>query len=202
MSKQEEGLKGLMTLFEQAERKIKTTEQITGDGIFIPSINELRYTGYHIVRSLQKEQNTLEEINKATNHAKRAIYDIDEALLIFYLAKIQEFKERYKKSTSITEIISDYSKKLVIINQSKDTIQDIRNNKNSYKNRELFYKECEPHINKLKEIYIELESAIEEINKKDQEKEDIKIKSARNFQINIALIILGIIVSTVIGISI
>jgi hypothetical protein len=37
---------------EQAETKIKNFELITSEGLFIPSINQLRYAGYHIVRSL------------------------------------------------------------------------------------------------------------------------------------------------------
>jgi hypothetical protein len=190
VSNQKEKLDALVTLFEQAEQKIKTTEQITGEGIFIPSINELRYTGYHIVRSLQKEDDSSEEINKATNHAKRAIYDIDEALLTYYLLKIQEFKERYKRSTSITEVVPDYSKKLVTINESNMAIQELRKNKHSYQNRELLYKEYEPHIDKLKEIFIELEVSTEEINKKDEGKKR-----------TLFLIILGILVTITIGIA-
>lgn len=45
-------LKPLLVLFGQAEVKIKQVEQTTGEGVLLPSINQLRYAGYHIVKSL------------------------------------------------------------------------------------------------------------------------------------------------------
>jgi hypothetical protein len=73
-------LKLLLGLFEQAEVKIKNVEQTTQEGLLTPSINQLRYAGYHIVRSLLEydEQQVQEERVSAINHVKRAIYDIDE----------------------------------------------------------------------------------------------------------------------------
>ena len=97
---EESALKFLLDLFEQAETKIKDFEQITQDGVFIPSINQLRYAGHHIVRSLfsGKKQHIQEERVSAINHVKRAIYDIDEALLIYYIESAATFKEKYNDS--------------------------------------------------------------------------------------------------------
>ncbi len=77
----------LLNLFEQAETKIKNVEQITSEGVLIPSINQLRYAGHHIVRSLLSDdaKEPQAERVKAINHVKRAIYDIDESLLIYYI---------------------------------------------------------------------------------------------------------------------
>jgi hypothetical protein len=63
--------------------------------VLIPSINELRYVGYHIVRSLlsDDEKELQAERVKAINHVKRAIYDIDESLLIYYIETAANFKE-------------------------------------------------------------------------------------------------------------
>ncbi|KAF3980074.1 MAG: hypothetical protein HFP76_04075, partial [Methylococcales symbiont of Iophon sp. n. MRB-2018] len=61
----------LLQLFKKSETKIKHTEQITGEGILTPSINQLRYSGHHIVRALlADDKHILDEIKKATAHAK------------------------------------------------------------------------------------------------------------------------------------
>jgi hypothetical protein len=46
--------------------------------VLIPSINELRYVGHHIVRSLLSDdaKEIQAERVRAINHVKRAIYDI------------------------------------------------------------------------------------------------------------------------------
>lgn len=49
-------LKELSDLFAEAEAKVKEVEEIDGD-IVVPSINELRYVGYHLIRRWR--QNTL-----------------------------------------------------------------------------------------------------------------------------------------------
>jgi hypothetical protein len=64
--------------------------------LFIPSINQLRYAGYHIVRSLlnDDEKELQAERVKAINHVKRAIYDTNNlwsspaSLASIFFAKI------------------------------------------------------------------------------------------------------------------
>jgi hypothetical protein len=109
-AKGEDELKVLLDLFEQAEAKIKNVEQATSEGVLIPSINQLRYAGHHIVQSLlSNDTKALQaEQAKAINHVKRAIYDIDEALLIYYIDSAVDFKEKYNDSGFTTEIIADY----------------------------------------------------------------------------------------------
>jgi hypothetical protein len=60
----------LLNLFEQAETKIKNVEQITSEGVLIPSINQLRYAGHHIVRSLLSDDAKERQAKrvKAINH--------------------------------------------------------------------------------------------------------------------------------------
>ncbi|MBE0508349.1 MAG: hypothetical protein IBX50_16800 [Marinospirillum sp.] len=67
-------LESLLSLFSEAEAKVKEAEEIDG-AISVPSINELRYVGYHLTRALaNKDPREVEqELTKAANHARRAI---------------------------------------------------------------------------------------------------------------------------------
>ena len=85
MSFDQERINALSSLFQRAEKSVKKAEHID-DGIIIPSINELRYFGYHILIAMQNENNreeVLSEFKKAEGHAKRAIYDASEAIVLF-----------------------------------------------------------------------------------------------------------------------
>ncbi|SMM98046.1 hypothetical protein SPONN_1390 [uncultured Candidatus Thioglobus sp.] len=134
----------LLQLFEKSETKIKHTEQITGEGILTPSINQLRYSGHHIVRALLGNgEHILDEIEKATAHAKRAIYDIDEALLLFYLEKIRNFKEKYQSNPFTLEVLPNYIQYLTDADTANNAIHKLPKD---HQNRDQFYQQCTPHI--------------------------------------------------------
>ncbi|VVM20082.1 hypothetical protein BSPWISOXPB_706 [uncultured Gammaproteobacteria bacterium] len=144
----------LLDLFEQAETKIKNAELITSEGVLIPSINELRYVGHHIVRSLLSDdaKEIQAERVRAINHVKRAIYDIDESLLIYYIESAVNFKEKYNDSGFTTEVVTDYPEKLAMLDEANKSIQQLREDNNNYQDREQFYQKLNPYLDKLSKI--------------------------------------------------
>ncbi len=46
-----ESLQEVIDLFDQAESKVKELERLCGE-LSIPSINQLRYVGYHLTKAL------------------------------------------------------------------------------------------------------------------------------------------------------
>lgn len=177
-------LKELSDLFTEAEAKVKEVEEIDGD-IVVPSINELRYVGYHLMRALAAEHPVIEqELNKAADHARRAIYDAAEAQVIFFLEKVKSFQERHRKAASVTDVVSDYLALMRQVEQAKKRISETRQ-ENLPVNRAEYYQQCEPHILALKDIVVQLELAEPEIAKKER-------KSARNFIFLVAGTIAGV----------
>ncbi|MDQ6954812.1 MAG: hypothetical protein Q9M20_05155 [Mariprofundaceae bacterium] len=90
----------LRSLFDSAEIKLKETEQLCGD-LAIPSVNELRYVGYHITKALCHDVDSNdynEELLRAERHCKRAVYDANEVGIEYLLRKIANFKEQYSSS--------------------------------------------------------------------------------------------------------
>lgn len=189
-------LKPLLVLFGQAEVKIKQVEQTTGEGVLLPSINQLRYAGYHIVKSLlaDDEQKNQAEIDRATNHAKRAIYDIDEALLIDCLDRAKIFKEKYGDSVFITDIIANYPEQLIELDKANQGIQNLRKNAENYKNRHTLYQQLEPHLETLSKIIAIFEQSAHLIAKKEEDKKSREITNTRRFRLTIIVaLFIGII---------
>lgn len=180
----------LLSLFSEAENKVKEAEEIDG-AISVPSINELRYVGYHLTRALANEDpvEVEQELIKAANHARRAIYDASEAQIIFLLEKVKDFQIRHRQSASVTEVISDYITLMECAEAAKGQIATVRN-KNIPVDRPEYYQLCQPHIDSLKKIVLRLELSEPEIYKKER-------KSARNYIITIAAL-----VSTILGVVI
>ena len=194
LAKEADELKTLLNLFKQAEVKIKNVEQITSEGVLIPSINQLRYAGHHIVRSLLSDdkKELQAERSSAINHVKRAIYDIDEALLIYYIDSAVNFKEKYNDSGFTTEIIDNYPEKLVRLDEANTSIQQLRKDDNNYQDRQQFYQQLDPYLKKLSEIVAIFEQSAPLIANKEQKKCNQDLKSKRRFIVKIVVtIVLG-----------
>ena len=194
----------LLDLFEQAETKIKNAELITSEGVLIPSINELRYVGHHIVRSLLSDdaKEIQAERVRAINHVKRAIYDIDESLLIYYIESAVNFKEKYNDSGFTTEVVTDYPEKLAMLDEANKSIQQLRKDNNNYRYRARFYQKLNPYLDKLSKIVAIFEQSApliankqQDKDNKQQDKDNQDRKSKRRFIIMASIGIIGIIVA-------
>lgn len=108
----------ISSLFTYAEQKIKKIEYFA-DGVSFPAVNQLRYVAFHLLRAeqlrngdeyLNKDElhdELHDELKKAKNHCQRAIYDANEAGVVYYLERIRKFKEDYESET-ITDIVPNY----------------------------------------------------------------------------------------------
>jgi hypothetical protein len=97
---QKNTIKEIVQLFDEAESRVKEVELLAHE-LSIPSVNQLRYVGYHLARSLNEEDNSTEfdlQIGKAKGHCQRAIYDAHEAGIIFMLERVKQFREVYSGS--------------------------------------------------------------------------------------------------------
>ena len=86
--------------FKQAESAIKSAEH-AGEDLPIPCINELRYAGYHHIRSDQFfadgfHEKAEEEMRKAIRHTERAHFDISEFYVSIYSEKVKVIIGSYR----------------------------------------------------------------------------------------------------------
>ncbi len=100
--------------FKKAEKLIKTAEHASAELPF-PAVNELRYAGYHYIESDKKlcegnEKEAIEEMRKALNHARRAVYDVLEFRISSCLEKATAVTDEIKEDEDLAfKYIPNYS---------------------------------------------------------------------------------------------
>ncbi|MDA3898214.1 MAG: hypothetical protein PF482_18925 [Desulfobacteraceae bacterium] len=107
-------------LFAEAEKAIKYIEDFGGE-LVVPAVNQLRYTGNHLVRYLSSLDG--DELRDAGKHAKRATYDAYEAAIVYHLLEYKKFCDDYRR-IQISEVIPDYIKHKDKIEAARTFIRD------------------------------------------------------------------------------
>lgn len=153
----------LVRLFQLAEKKIKLVENLNQE-LSIPAINELRYAGYHMAQYLAGTGAVGEQLGKAENHCKRAIYDAVEAGVTHQLELIKIFQHDFR-NLIISETVSRYPEIKKQIKAAGDLILSPRGNT---KDRSEYYEECSNHLEKLREANDELETYRDDLLKRLQ----------------------------------
>ena len=151
-------LSKVCSLFQEAERAIKEIEDI-GNELIVPAVNQLRYTGNHLIRYLA-DPSRKTELFEAERHCKRAAYDAYEAAILYYLSLFHTFKHDYRKGT-ISTVIPDYADLCLQVEKARKLIR----NNNTSKTRGDYYKECREHLKEITAIVDKLEASREELNK-------------------------------------
>ncbi len=145
-------------LFKEAERAIKEIEDI-GNELIVPAVNQLRYTGNHLVRYLADPSNE-SELFEAERHCKRASYDAYEAAILYYLKLFHKFKDDYRR-VSIASVLPDYAELCLQVDKARKLIRD--NNKS--KTRGEFYQQCKEHLDVIAGNVKKMDACRDELNK-------------------------------------
>lgn len=181
--------------FKDAESKIKSAE-LLDQTISIPSINELRYAGHHILRAtqLKEEAGILEELDKANRHTKRSFYDAVEASILYKLQEIENFDKEYKLIPETITVINNYNSKLSQVSNIVQEIEDI-----NIDSRDEKYKIIEDHYKTIKEINNEFQMSIPTIVNLIDKNEQTEKKEHRRFVLQLIMGAIAIIVTIAIS---
>ncbi|MGL6226602.1 MAG: hypothetical protein ACRC10_08245 [Thermoguttaceae bacterium] len=113
--------------FEAAEQQIKEAENFlknvlvsdeneTIQGLIFPSVDQLRYAGFHFVQSQKLQisgksdsgnEKFKQQIEKAINHCRRSIYDTNDAIIQFLMGECRQFQSDYR-NTVVSTIVTTY----------------------------------------------------------------------------------------------
>ena len=193
--------KKILELFTQLEPLQKETEQVA-KGLDAAALNETRNAAYHLIIALCDKSVCDEEIKKAENHTKRAIYDCHEAMLLTELDRFKVFKEDYKNIV-ITDVIPDYVEKCQKAESAKDNIMEVRRQDVQYANdydkkyspdRNKMYADIAPYLKVIQENNKYFDWARPELNKIIIKENDSR-RTARNAKIFSAVAIVVAIVA-------
>lgn len=181
----------LIECFEDTETKVKHLEQETFE-LAIPSINQLRYVAYHILKAANSNLGSIDdvhdEIKKALNHCQRAKFDAIEIWITYLLEDIRNFKDTYSIVKETQDVIKDYITSLAEAQEAANELQVITDEQ---KNREVYYKKIEPHHQKLKVIAQKFREAEPVIATLVDENNKEKKKATRRFAIQTILAVIG-----------
>lgn len=154
----------LWKCFQEAEQQIKVLERDEGDGLDIPSINQLRYVAHHLLKALIKDTGTA-EIDKAINHAQRSLFDAHEAHSIGVLSSINKFMVDYQL-VNVPVVLPKYIAIKKEIIELKSLIKSFPRGDE----RTDYYQQSASANKRLQEIRDELEAARDSLNVLIEEK--------------------------------
>lgn len=153
----------VLSSFKQAEQFIKSVElDSNGNDLSVPSINELRYTGHHLVKAIQSDdaEKQKEELKKAYRHCKRASFDAVELGIIGKLETITIFEYDYRKSL-IQNVWPDYLDSVAEL----EKIQCFLKHQNVTRSREDYFDSCLAHYEMAAKISQKARLARPQLNK-------------------------------------
>ncbi|MDQ5911411.1 MAG: hypothetical protein QG599_3508 [Pseudomonadota bacterium] len=160
-----EELDKVSVLFNHAEAKLKLIERLHSQELVVPSVNELRYAGFHIIQALSAPSPETEKENwqRAANHCKRAIYDALEVGVLDRLEAFKQFEIDYRL-VEIPLIIPSYIDLRTVARKAQQLIADLENIE-AYKDRDRYYQDIENHFNELNDAVDKITDARPELNK-------------------------------------
>lgn len=152
----------LTKLYQEAEEILKEIERDTQEGLVVPAINELRYAGFHLLRSLNSDdpRKRAAELTSAESHAKRAIFDAVEVGVLDKMGTIKRFQNDYRL-VAISDVVPSYIDKVSTIRKIQQLV-----NKYNMHNRADHYEECMDYYRQLGDMVDVFEDARPELNKR------------------------------------
>lgn len=114
--------------FCKAENAIKQAEH-EGAEPPIPSINELRYAGFHHIAATNfkltgEHSKALEEMRKAVRHARRARFDVNEFYLTICAERIAEYRRSFNGYEYLAaQIIPNFHKHMKAMREAGTLIE-------------------------------------------------------------------------------
>jgi hypothetical protein len=168
-------------------------ENFTDEGLNFPSVNELRYAGHHFLLAISsiEQKKQAENFQQAANHAKRAVYDACEEILLYCNQAIRKFDKDYA-TVIVADIVPNYFEIKATADKASELLEEGRA---AYEEREQFFEVAERHVDVSIENVKMLQNSRSELNKKlrDEKKKtwSIMIMLATLLLAVVALIIQG-----------
>lgn len=166
-------LQQLYTLLNACEQRLKLVEHernpiphkggIAPMGLFVPSVNQLRYAFRDALNEIVTGK--AGGLDEAIIHAKRAVYDVYEVEYLYVRTKFSNFNYDYR-FVELTLAIPVYAEWKATFDSMESKLAEV-----SIENREGYYDILIDEIAKLKEIVVRLESYRPDLNRALKQKQ-------------------------------
>lgn len=96
-------------LYNTAEADLKNVGRVR-DALIVTGVNQCRYVGQHLLRALvgTDEGRIRSDLDAAKKHAQRAIYDINDSAIQFYIRQIDDLRENHFPTVDFARAVPAY----------------------------------------------------------------------------------------------
>ena len=138
-------------LYNTAEADLKNVGR-EKQAIVVTGINQCRYVGQHLLRALTtSDENSIDEnLDAALRHAQRAIYDINDSGIQYYIEQIDEIRLKHFPTVDFLSVVQNYNEIIEEIGEARSLSETTAK---SLENREQFYEDAREHVSKLRKYH-------------------------------------------------
>ncbi len=138
-------------LYNTAEADLKNVGR-EKQAIVVTGINQCRYVGQHLLRALTaSDESTIDQdLDAALRHAQRAIYDINDSGIQYYIEEIDEIRLKHFPTVDFSSVITNHSEIIKEIGEARSLSETTAK---SLENREQFYQDAREHVSKLRKYH-------------------------------------------------
>ena len=186
--------------FEVAEKRLKNFEDTHGEGLVVPSLNELRYAGNHLLNSLVRCDGDIEkqkdQLRLAEKHCLRASYDASAALLSYLFYSHIRFRDKYVANHfhHVIAVIPNYTDYVDNFKKAQKIVQDVKLNDG----KEEYYKSLEELLTPINEWIDTLHNEyIPQIDALIRPEEREIARSNKQFNIMLGVTIVAVVIAAI-----
>ena len=179
----------ILRLYNEAESFIKEVELCVSE-IAFPAINELRYSGHHLLKALASadREQFKKELSDGVDHCHRSMYESSEAGIGYLLDLLKAFDTDYR-DVPVTETVPDYVEIRALAKNVALKLSLGRLNRPSPRGQASDYMAM---FRELREGVDKLEASRSELNKRKKEQAQASRKFIIQVLFWIAMILIGI----------
>lgn len=193
-------IKKLVSTYKVADEQIKQCERYT---LASPSaaVNQMRYAGSHLLKFIKggtenaNDDIKRENIEKATNHCKRAAFDALENLIFAQLEFISDFQDLCRSKRDVETVYPDYVSDFMALAALQERLQAFRMVQSLSEEERKELVDILEQVSKLKRKILRLKIDVEK--QESVEVADEVILSVQQFLLSFTATVLG----TFIGIA-
>ena len=150
-SRYEGEIREIRDLYNTAEADLKNIGRIQ-DALIVTGVNQCRYVGQHLLRALvdTDDGRIRSNLDAAKKHAQRAIYDINDSAIQFYVRQIDDLRSKHFPTVDFAATVPNYGDVIKALTKGKRLIETTSD---SVEHRETYYEDARVAVASLRDAY-------------------------------------------------
>lgn len=144
-------IREIRELYNTAEADLKNVGRIR-DALIVTGVNQCRYVGQHLLRAMvgTDEGRIRSDLDAAKKHAQRAIYDINDSAIQFYMGQIDDLREKHFPTVDFASVVPAYGD---VVNALVEGKRLVEMTSDAVACRESYYKDARKAVASLQQAY-------------------------------------------------